>query len=346
MYKLLLVDDEPMIRKGLFKLIQKYDEDQISEIQTAENGAEALELIEVYRPDFVLTDIRMPKVDGIELCRIVSEKYPYIHLVIVTGYDDFEYARKSILYGVTEYILKPITRKGIEDMLHRLIERARKKEGSSLSLAQFHQWLNQMEEAIWTMDEEQITLYTDEMFTRFRQNTLSLAQQKRHVAELSQLLNERLNSRDVYPIQVQYEDQNAQRVEELENCFRSYIAHIVGFLREKRKGKIKDPVEVAKQFIEENLSRDFSLEEVAERIGLNASYFSQLFKQKTGETFAQYRIRRRMEKAKHLLAIPHQKITDVSFEVGYADHPHFTKTFKKVIGCTPSEYRQQLGIDP
>ncbi|EFU40873.1 two component transcriptional regulator, AraC family protein [Paenibacillus vortex V453] len=52
-----------------------------------------------------------------------------------------------------------------------------------------------------------------------------------------------------------------------------------------------------------------------------------------------------MEKAKKLLAIPHYKITDISFEVGYADHPHFTKTFKKVTGYTPSEYRELLGIE-
>ena len=104
----------------------------------------------------------------------------------------------------------------------------------------------------------------------------------------------------------------------------------------KRKGKLKDPVEEAKQYIETHLAEEVSLEEVAGRIGLNASYFSQLFKQSTQETFVQYRTRRRMEKAKKLLAQPHYRITDISGEVGYADHPHFTKTFKKHTGLLPS----------
>ncbi|MNF97535.1 HTH-type transcriptional activator Btr [compost metagenome] len=115
-------------------------------------------------------------------------------------------------------------------------------------------------------------------------------------------------------------------------------------LKSKRKGKQKDPVEEAKQYMEKHLAEEVSLEEVAEFIGLNPSYFSQLFKQNTQETFVQYRTRRRMEKAKKLLQQPHWRITDISGEVGYADHPHFTKTFKKYEGCLPSEYRQRMGI--
>lgn len=110
-----------------------------------------------------------------------------------------------------------------------------------------------------------------------------------------------------------------------------------------KSGKLKDPLEEAKGYIEKNLSEEVTLEMVAGILGLNPSYFSQMFKKRTGETFVQYRIRQRMEKAKRLLEQPSCRITEISYEVGYSDHPHFTKTFKKYTGVSPSEYRLTHG---
>lgn len=65
----------------------------------------------------------------------------------------------------------------------------------------------------------------------------------------------------------------------------------------------------------------------------------------TGETFVHYRIRRRMEEARRLLAVPTMTISDISIHVGYEDYPHFTKTFKNLVGVSPSEYRASFGIE-
>lgn len=344
MYKVLVVDDEPMIRKGLVKIIQQQGE-LISEVQAAQNGTEALQLLEQEEPDFLFTDIRMPKLDGLELCRIVSERYPGVMMVVVTGYDDFDYARRSIGYGVKDYILKPITKKQIGDVLARLVSAARQREGAVVSMTRFNGWVHSLEESVWTLDESALRQQLDEVFAELSGSQLPFVQQKRHLVELCGMLKSRLNERDIYPVEIAFHEEGASNAKELRERVDAYVGEAVSLLRMKRKGKIKEPVEEAKLYIEEHLSRDFSLEEVADRIGLNASYFSQLFKQQTGETFAQYRIRRRMERAKQLLAVPHQKITNVSYEVGYADHPHFTKTFKKATGYTPSEYREMLGIE-
>lgn len=64
----------------------------------------------------------------------------------------------------------------------------------------------------------------------------------------------------------------------------------------------------------------------------------------SNETFISYRINKRMEKARELLAIPHKRTVDIAAEVGYDDYPHFTKTFKKVFGISPSDYRESLGM--
>jgi two-component system response regulator YesN len=344
MYNVLLVDDEPMIRRGLAKIIETSGTD-IADIRTAENGVEAIALIRSHQPDFLFTDIRMAKMDGLELCRLVSEQFPHIQIVIVTGYDDFEYARQGIAYGVKDYILKPITKKNIQQVLHRLIDAERKSANAMPSLSKSNAWIVAMEEAIWTLHEGDVARSIQALLDDFASKGLPIQQQAAHAGELTELLVQRLNDRDVYTMELHFHKDTIHHAEELRGRLAGFAKAAIEALRVKRRGRVKDPIEEAKKYIETHLSRDFSLEEVADMLGLNASYFSQLFKQMTNETFAQYRIRRRMERAKQMLAVPHHKITDISYEVGYADHPHFTKTFKKTTGCTPKEYREKLGIE-
>lgn len=108
MLKVLLVDDEMYVRKGLYELIDWMDLN-MEIIGEAENGAEALNLIESLQPDVIITDIRMPILDGLELIRAV-EKMPLLEpvFIIISGYHDFKYAQQAIRYGVHDYILKPI----------------------------------------------------------------------------------------------------------------------------------------------------------------------------------------------------------------------------------------------
>lgn len=344
MYSVLVAEDEPMIRMGITTLITKSGY-PISKVRTADNGVHALELIAEELPDFLFTDIRMPKMDGIVLCESVYHEYKTIQAAVISGYNDFEYARKCMKYGVKDYILKPITQKTINQALECLIKA---KEASTLSVyvspSQIQQWVEQIEEAIWKLDENKVHDLFEQMMNGLRSYALKKETAEHFVNDLMNLLCEKINRRNVYRFSLKdilaKLDHSEEPYLKLENTLKLILSEI----KRKRKGKIKDPIEEAKEFISENLTKDVSLEEVAERIGLNPSYFSQLFKQSTDETFISYRIRMRMEKAKQMLAIPHYKITDISYEVGYADHPHFTKTFKKYMGYTPSEYRAMLGI--
>ncbi|MDO4296099.1 MAG: response regulator [bacterium] len=116
---LLLVDDEAAIRSGLRSKIP-YEQFGISLIGTACNGTEALEMIRWYEPDIVITDIQMPTVSGLDLiCRAREEGHD-CYFVILSGYDDFQYAQQAIRYGVRDYLLKPISLSELSDILGRL----------------------------------------------------------------------------------------------------------------------------------------------------------------------------------------------------------------------------------
>ncbi|PZD95265.1 two-component system response regulator [Paenibacillus sambharensis] len=105
--KVLIVDDEHLIR-NLLRMRIDWDKQGMTIAGEASNAREALEMVDELRPDIMFTDIHMPSISGIELSRMVLDKYPDIKIVIVTGHDEFEYAHESIKIGITDFILKPI----------------------------------------------------------------------------------------------------------------------------------------------------------------------------------------------------------------------------------------------
>ena len=122
MYTLLIADDEPLIRNGVRKIID-WESLGFSKIFLAEDGQEALDIIRKNHVDLVLTDIVMPFMDGLELSEILSKEFPEIHVVILTGHEEFEYAQKSVSLGVKNYILKPI---GAESLYKKMVQMCEK----------------------------------------------------------------------------------------------------------------------------------------------------------------------------------------------------------------------------
>ena len=118
-YRVLLADDEEEIRTGISRKID-WASLGFSLVGEAANGEEALELAEQLRPDVVLTDIKMPFMDGLELCRRLRQSLPGAKLVVFSGFDDFEYARQAVGMGVSEYILKPINAVELSEVLTKL----------------------------------------------------------------------------------------------------------------------------------------------------------------------------------------------------------------------------------
>lgn len=103
--KVIIVEDEDIIRKKL-EILPSYEKFGMEVIKTAKNGIEGMELIKKYKPELVITDITMPLMDGLTMIKETLD-YEY-SAIIVSGYNDFDYAKKAIKYGVTDYILKPI----------------------------------------------------------------------------------------------------------------------------------------------------------------------------------------------------------------------------------------------
>ena len=118
-YKVILVDDEEEVIDVIERKIH-WDMLGFDVVGSANNGVKALELVEKLQPDVVITDIKMPYMDGLELSRRLNNDYQNIHIIIFTGFDEFEYAKEAVHLEIEEYMLKPINALELSDCLKRV----------------------------------------------------------------------------------------------------------------------------------------------------------------------------------------------------------------------------------
>ena len=126
MYSILIVEDEPIIRRGIASLID-FESLGISTVQEVENGEQALEKIREEAPDILLTDINMPKMDGITLAQLVRTEYPQMRIIFLTGYDYVDYLLSAVKIGVEDYILKPISKSDVSEIIVKLVSSLQKE---------------------------------------------------------------------------------------------------------------------------------------------------------------------------------------------------------------------------
>lgn len=230
MTKVLIVEDEQIIREGISHLVS--DAIQDVNVILASNGEEAL--IHCYQgwPQLILTDVRMPLMDGIELTKKIRQQNQQVPILAISGFNDFPLVRKAFLSGINDYVTKPINR-----------------------------------------------------------------------------------------IQ-------------LVSVIRSFLH------KEETKEKTKDVgLETIFSYIEEHLHEELTLQEVANAVYLHPQYVSQLFRIKTGQTFSQFRMEKRIARAKELLVGSQLKIYEVASLSGFPNFKHFCRVFKEHTGMTPKEYR-------
>ena len=246
MYRVVLVDDERLIIRGLSSVVP-WKELGCEVCGTAYDGKTGLDLIRSLRPDMVITDIRMPNMDGLTMLAALHSEYPDIQTTVLTAYRDFEYARQAITLGVCRYLLKPSD-----------------------------------------LEELKATI---------------------------RLMASRL---DTMP---------ARKDEPEEETVQAAGNHLV---------------RAALAYIREHCSEQhLSLGDVADNVYVSQWHLSKLLNRETGQSFFDLLSGMRISRAKELLADPAIRIHEIAEKTGFSDVAHFSRSFKKITGCTPGEYRNQ-----
>lgn len=149
MVKVFLVEDEVIIRESIKNSID-WEKEGYHFVGEAGDGELALPMILEEKPDIIITDIRMPFMNGLELSQIVKEKLPDAKIVILSGYDDFSYAKEAIKIGVTEYLLKPVSSATLLEHLADIAERIKKEKEEKQLMQVYQQEMQENEKLIKT----------------------------------------------------------------------------------------------------------------------------------------------------------------------------------------------------
>ncbi len=167
MYRVMIIDDESAVRK-LLQISVAWDELGLQVVGEASSGIEAINVIDELDPDIAFVDISMPFMNGIEFIKLATARYPDLQVIVLTGFDDFEYARQCVSLPVFEYMLKPIVRRDVRAVLEKVVEkldaRGPKKEKPQEATPEYGSL-------------DQIVKYLEENFRDSSINLTSVAQQ-------------------------------------------------------------------------------------------------------------------------------------------------------------------------
>ncbi len=246
MLKVLVVEDEELIRKGIVLAVDWAALDCVV-VGEAANGLEALDAVERLAPSLIITDLKMPQMDGIEMLRQLRQRGNRAYVIILTAYDSFTYAQSALRLGAVDFLLKPFHDGDLERAVSAL---RRRMEGAPGPEA-------------------------------------------------------------------------AERL-----------------LPGPKKGDKSKYVLEAMDYIGEHYNDpNISIAAIAQHLGLSEGHLSHTFKRETDYTLLNYLTRYRVHKAMELLRDCRVKVYEVAERVGYRDITHFSATFKKLVGMSPSEYQ-------
>ncbi|TBL70902.1 response regulator transcription factor [Paenibacillus thalictri] len=346
MYNVLIVDDEIMIKRSLTKLINEspYGFRVNGE---AEDGREALRLWEQMKPDLIITDISMPVMDGLELIAEISKREEDKEIVILSGYDDFQYARQAMQYGVMDYVLKPVKQEQLDELLGktaaRLEYKKRTRQERGQRLWECRSVAALLAEHLWMVREPEALEVAADYQQQLLHRGLSVAKCSEQLEDVLAMAEAELIARSGGKLQeLPKQRQPVSSADELLLRVRYTIAAFAGQVRLIRSWGQHQAIMKAVQYIGAHYTNErLSLSQAANEAGMSDSYFSRCFKEELGIGFTEYVIKLRMEKAKVLLEEPESKTYEVAHVVGYSDYPHFSKSFKKYFGVAPNDYKRR-----
>ena len=185
-FSIILADDEQQILYGMKKGIE-WERLGFKVAGVAQNGKEALELMEEVHPDLVISDIKMPFMDGLELAKHIHEDYMNTKVILFSGWDDFEYARLAISYGVSEYIMKPIDYEEMQKLLIKMHEELDKEYNEKMNRLR-QQFFNRL--VTEPMEEEELKSQIDNLKLEFKDDVYSVVVVKTRGGKEKDVLSE------------------------------------------------------------------------------------------------------------------------------------------------------------
>ncbi|MCG7379459.1 response regulator [Paenibacillus sp. ACRSA] len=351
-YKVLLVDDEPWNR-DILRNLGAWAELGMIVAGEAEDGQEALQLIGQLQPHIIITDMRMPGTDGVELLQTLSAQYPMIKVIVVSGYDDFNYAKHAIRHRAADYLLKPVNPEELNAVLAKCQRELEKtaygpeswEPYSSAFASEFAVFQHQLRLRFNDLN----TVGLLELFQQLKSTLMGTEiyrpqQLGRIVYELQTLLTElcRTNalceqqpsSAVLPPVHILSSISTA--VEWVAASYEQALEQLIA----QRKFKNRLNLDEVKQYIEQHCMELITLEQLAQIFFVSKEYMSKVYKREYGVNVSDYIVQLRMARAKEWVLDDQVPFKHIAEMTGYEDVSYFYRVFKKHFGLSPGEMRK------
>ena len=367
MIKVFLVEDETIIRQGIKNNID-WRSNGFELVGEAGDGEYAYPMILKSQPDILLTDVKMPFMDGLELSRLVKKALPRTKIIVISGYNEFDYAKEAIKIGISDYLLKPVTSASLMDALKKVSDQIfEEQENSRLLERYFINYEKYMafpdksdysgvdrkliRNFLKTGNIEECGIFIDEYFEAVGEgNYMSLLLRQYMTMDIFYCVLEFIKSLNAQELNTQPELTDLKRVTkaiEKADTTMEYLKELFTFaltVRDKNSGdRYGLLIREAQEYVAENYGNsDFSLNMIAGYIGVSPSYFSSIFKQGTGQSFIEYLTKVRIDRACELLRCTTLRTSEIGEQVGYNDPHYFSTAFKKIMGQSPKEFKTRV----
>lgn len=331
MWKVAIVDDEPTTREGLLRHVP-WQALNIGEVKAAADAVQMLALCEAMRPDIVISDVRMPGMDGIALCRELRALYPHCRIIFLSGYSDKAYLLSAIEISAVSYVEKPVDVEALTRVLRRAVsecEELNRSDYSAIDAALFAQFVS----AVATGGRAEAFKVADQVYQTLKEEKATSLQAARRL---------------YFQLGSQLTQQGLQEAlaacADLEALHAVLLSRIEAALPVGQEGAaLSGAVRKVIRFMEAELgNEELTIDMMARHVYLSPTYLANVFKKETGRTIGQYLLELRMQRAKELLGDGMLRLYQIARRVGYTDPNYFAKTFRRVVGVSPREYRERM----
>lgn len=345
MYKVLVLDNDQEARWATRKFPWiRYGFDIPMEAST---GAEALDMMEQGNVDLLVTDVTLPDMDSMELLQKLGGQTTSPCVVLLSCVSNFELAQQGLAQGAFEYVVKPFSAQNFGNVLQRVEIFLKKMVGFYEDPYEAVGRDSALKHSLQAKrrDLAELLLKGDISFLaevkRWAENCQRLPEVQCR-AMLFETLNSLFDSFDnQYPWVKNIEAMVPEEMEDADDFMQS-VQKLYGKLAQYELLKRESLFRSICIVVQENIEQGISLSLVAEQLGISTDYAGRIFKRYTGEHFATFVMRTKMERGKELLRDGRLRNYEISNRLGYSNPDYFRQLFKKYTGMTPNEYRNSF----
>ena len=338
----MIVDDDVIVRKGLSQIIN-WISLGAEIVFLADTGKSAVEFLKNNDVDIVISDIKMPDMDGLELAKYISENRPEILVVIISTYGEFEYAQKAIHYNVEEYLLKPINGDNIARIKRIVSDAAIKKKINEQKEKQLSgEYKQELSKVFISNDEAEVKRILEvdlaiesdntKLIQEYYSNIISFlfdvsgGSSMKYISK-SASINEMLKVDGREEIQI-YVNNSIHKLMEIINIDKNNNMQILAtYMASIIESEYQNP--------------DMNVNMLAEKLGMDAFYIGTVFKACKDISMGKYINSLRLKEACRLLKETNLNVGEISAKVGYGDQNYFSRKFKEEMNMSPMEFRKK-----